>query len=160
MKVEIKMFQTRRVAFVRHVGPYSGCGEAWDHLCAPLGKQGLLGSDTLYIGLCHDDPDVTAPDKLRYDACVTVDGGFEPQGEIGVQNIAGGEYAVATHFGPYEELARTYGELLGQWIPRHGRELRSSPSFEIYLNDPDGTEPEDLITDVHAPLAASGRKEV
>ena len=50
------------------------------------------------------------------------------------------------------QLGDTYTKLLGQWLPRSGRELRATPCFEIYLNDPQSTEPEDLLTDIHAPL--------
>ena len=106
----------------------------------------------MFIGLCHDDPDVTPPGKIRYDACVTVDERFAPTGEIGIQTIAGGPYAVTTHFGPYHELGQTYTKLLGQWLPRSGHELRSSPCFEVYLNDPESTEPAELLTDVYVPL--------
>ena len=152
MCVAIKTGPPLRVAFVRHVGPYSTCGEAWDRLCPYLGKEGLLGPDTLCLGICHDDPDVTPPDRIRYDACVTVDREFVPQADLGVQTIAGGEYAVTTHFGPYEKLGETYALLLGRWLPRSGRELRSTPCFEIYLTDPQSTDPDDLLTDIHVPL--------
>jgi AraC family transcriptional regulator len=104
------------------------------------------------LGLCHDDPEVTPPEKIRYDVCLVVDESFEPQGEIGVQVIAGGDYAVTTHQGPYETLNETYGKLCGQWIPRNGRTLRSAPCYEVYLNDPEGTEPEELLTDIYMPL--------
>jgi AraC family transcriptional regulator len=83
---------------------------------------------------------------------VSVDEDFVPKGDIGVQVVAGGDYAVTTHFGPYHKLGDTYTKLLGQWLPRSGRELRSAPCFEVYLNDPQGTEPEDLLTDIYAPL--------
>jgi AraC family transcriptional regulator len=117
-----------------------------------LGKEGLLGGGSQFIGICHDDPAVTPPDKIRYDACATVDGKFRPGGEIGVQVIPGGDYAVMTHFGPYENLGDSYAKLLGQWLPRSGRRLRAAPCFEIYFNAPENTEPEDLVTDIHAPL--------
>jgi len=122
-----------------------------------LGKEGLIGGDARFIGICHDDPEVTPPEKTRYDACVTVDERFAPVGEIGVQSISGGEYALATHFGPYDRLGRTYANLLGEWLPRSGRSLRASPGFEIYLNDPNSNEPEDLITDIDAPLEPQRR---
>jgi len=32
------------------------------------------------------------------------------------------------------------------------RMLRSVPCFEVYLNDPNSTDPADLITDLYAPL--------
>jgi len=157
MKVKIEYKEPIRVAFMRHVGPYDEVGATWDKLLPRLGKEGLLGGDALILGICHDDPEVTPPEKIRYDACVTVDERFVPEGEIGVQVIPGGEYAVTTHFGPYQKLGDTYTRLLGQWLPRSGRELRSTPCFEVYLNDPQSTEPEDLLTDIYAPLQTKTR---
>jgi AraC family transcriptional regulator len=137
---------------MRHIGPYREVGRTWDKFLMFLGKEGLLGGDAQFIGISHDDPAVTPPDKIRYDACVRVGESFRAEGEIGVQIIPGGEYAVATHFGPYENLAESYAKLLGQWLPRSGRNLRSSPCFDIYLNSPENTDPKDLITDLYAPL--------
>jgi AraC family transcriptional regulator len=117
-----------------------------------LGKEGRLGGDCQFIGLSHDDPEVTPPDKIRYDACITVSDDFHARGDIGVQVIGGRDYAVMTHFGPYEKLNESYARLLGRWLPRSGRELNGGPSLEFYLNSPENTAPEDLITDICAPL--------
>lgn len=152
MNVSVKPIAPMRVAFVRHVGPYNHVGKAWETLCTFLGKEGLLGGDCRFVGLSHDDPEVTPPDKLRYDACVTVGQDFQPRGDIGVQVIGGRDYAVMTHFGPYEKLNESYAKLLGQWLPRSGRELNGGPSLEFYLNSPENTAPEDLVTDICAPL--------
>jgi AraC family transcriptional regulator len=152
MNVKIQTIKPLRVAFLRHVGPYSAVGETWDRFLPILGKDGWLGGRSMLLGVCHDDPEVTPPDKIRYDACLTVGETFTPDGEIGVQVIAGGPYAVTTHYGPYAGLGETYIRLLGHWLPRSGRELRASPCFEVYLNDPQTTEPEDLLTDIYAPL--------
>jgi AraC family transcriptional regulator len=152
MEVHIERVNPMLVAFVRHVGPYDGVSAAWERLCLRLGKEGLLGPGTQFIGVCHDDPEVTPPEKLPYDACVTVDSDFVAQDDVGVQTIGGGEYAVTTHVGPYNLLGQTYAQLLGQWLPRSGRELRSEPSLEFYLNTPGSTAPQDLITDIYAPL--------
>jgi AraC family transcriptional regulator len=157
MEVKIENREPTRVAFMRHVGPYRTVNATWDKFLPRLGKEGLLGGDALFIGICHNDPEVTPQDKIRYDACVSVDERFVPDGEVGVQVIPGGEYAVTTHFGPYQKLGDTYTKLLGQWLPRSGRELRSAPCFEVYLNDPQSTEPEDLITDIYAPLQTKPR---
>jgi AraC family transcriptional regulator len=152
MKVEIKTIDKMRVAFVRHVGPYNQCGKAWETLCTHLGKDGYLGPTCRFVGICYDDPEVTPPEKIRYDACVTVDENYEPEGEIAVQTVGGGEYAVTTHFGPYEKLSLTYHKLFGEWLLKSDREVRSEHSMEFYLNDPDGTEPEELLTDICLPL--------
>ncbi len=152
MKVEIREVPAMRVAFVRHVGPYAQCKGAWDKLCMWAGRKGLVGAGTRMFGVGHDDPDVTPPEKIRYDACVTIDDDVQGEGEINVQSIGGGRYMVATHNGPYEKLSETYAALCGQWAPRSGEELRSAPCLEEYLNDPGSTVPEDLLTDVFVPI--------
>jgi AraC family transcriptional regulator len=152
MNVTIKRIEPMRVAFMRHVGPYHEVGKTWEKLMMFLGKEGLVGGDSQFIGICHDDPAVTPPDKVRYDACVTVGPDFQPQNDIGVQIVPGGDYAVMTHFGPYDKLGESYTWLLGQWLPRSNRALRSSPCFDVYFNTPENTEPEDLVTDLYAPL--------
>ena len=153
MEVAIKKLAAMRVAFMRHVGPYTQVGETWNRLCGWAGPRGILGPHSKMLGLSHDDPDVTPPDKLRYDACVTVGANVEAEGEIGIQEIPDGEYAMTLHEGPYENLGGTYAALCGQWLPQSGRELRSAPAIEVYLNSPFDTKPDDLRTEVYLPLA-------
>jgi AraC family transcriptional regulator len=152
MNVAIKNLRPMRVAFMRHNGPYNQVGKTWDRFLMLLGKDGLMGGSSQFIGICHDDPAVTPREKIRYDACMSVDQKFRPDGEIGAQVIPGGDYAVLTHFGPYARLGESYAKLLGQWLPRSGRHLRATTCLEIYFNSPENTGPEDLVTDIHAPL--------
>jgi len=152
MNVQIKKIEPMRVAFVRHTGPYKECGVAWGKLCGWAGPKGLLRAGVKFLGQSHDDPEVTPPEKLRYDACITVDAGVQAEGEIGVQVIPGGDYAMVTHFGPYENLNKTYAQIMGEWLPRSGREASTKPCFEVYLNSPDSTAPQDLITEIYVPL--------
>lgn len=152
MKVQIVHQPALRVAFVRNVGPYHTVGRAWDRICTELGRRGLLGAGARFIGVSYDDPTVTEPAKIRYDACITVGLEFQPEGDVGVQVIPGGDFARLTHFGPYETLSESYAALLGQWLPRSGRELRADPPLEEYMNSPENTEPKDLVTDLYAPL--------
>jgi AraC family transcriptional regulator len=150
--VEIKTLEPVRVVFLRHQGPYSQVGATWARLAAWAGPRGLFGPATRFIGISHDDPQITAPDKLRYDAAITVTRPVTPEGEFGVTEIAGGEYATAVHKGPYDSLGRTYQAMLGGWLPASGRELRDVPCFEVYLNSPQNTAPEELLTMIHVPI--------
>ena len=152
MNTTIKTRPPTRVASLRHVGPYHQVGSTWERLLDLLGPEGHLGPGTQYIGIAYDDPEVIPPEKLRCDTCVTVDADFEPFSDLIVREIRGGEYAVTTHEGPYEKITGTYRHLLGQWLPRSGRELADAPCIELYLNDPTTTEPAELLTDVCAPL--------
>jgi len=129
MDVQIKEISPHQVVFVRHVGPYKECGKAWEKLCTWAGPRGYLQPGVEFIGLCYDDPDITPAEKIRYDACITVEGDLQPEGEIGVQTIGGGLYAMTTLHGSYEKLSDLYAKLCGQWVPDNGYELRSKPSF-------------------------------
>ncbi len=140
------------IAFMRHVGPYDRVGETWSKLFALAGSRGLLGPHTKAFGVVHDDPEVTAPEHIRYDAGMTVSKDFEPCGELGVQDIGGGEYAMAGHRGPYTGLGEAYAKLCGELLPPAGREPRSAPALEIYYNSPRDTPPEDLFTEIYIPL--------
>ena len=104
--VAVKRLPPQRVAFLRHVGPYSSVGAAWERLLPRLGKDGLLGGGSRFIGVCLDDPDVTPGARIRYDACVTLDGPFEPRDEIGLRTIPGGEKALAVEVRRNEVLLK------------------------------------------------------
>jgi AraC family transcriptional regulator len=151
-QVEIVQTDPKRVAFVRHVGPYAECEAAWEKLCAWAGPAGLLGPDAVLLGLCHDDPEITSPEKIRYDACLVIGPDASPSGGVGVQEIAGGGYAKALHKGPFDRLINTYAWVCGQWLPGQNREMRNLPSYEIYLNDPAQTPAEEILTEVYIPL--------
>jgi AraC family transcriptional regulator len=151
--VEVQTLQPQRVVFLRHTGPYNQVGATWAKLAAWAGPRGLFGPATRFLGISYDDPDITAPDKLRYDAAMTVSRPVAPEGEFGVTELAGGDYATLLHKGPYETLSRSYRLLFGGWLPKSGRELRDAPAFEIYLNSPQNTRPEELRTMIHVPLA-------
>jgi AraC family transcriptional regulator len=140
-----------RIAFVRHTGPYGQAGQAWERIFAWAGPRRLVGRGARILGVVHDDPEVTPPDKVRYDAGIVVDAAFRPEGEIGIQEV-GGEYAVCEHRGPYETLGDTYIRLCGEWLPESGRELHSGPAVEVYRNSPREVERDDLLTDVYLPL--------
>ena len=152
MKIQIRRFEPLRVAFLRHIGPYDQVGSTWEQLADWVGAHCLFGPQTEWVGACYDDPEITPADKIRYDACVSVDESVMPEGEIGIQQVGGGEYAVALHQGPFVKLGETYAAIYGRWLPGQGREPRSAPCLEFYLNDPDSTEPEDLLTEVWVPI--------
>ncbi len=152
MDATIVFFPVTKVAYVRHVGPYDQCHAAWETLCAWAGPKGLLGPQTRAMGVSHDDPEVTPPEKIRYDACITVPEGVTAEGPVGVMDIGGGDYAMARHEGPYSGLHACYAALCGVELPKLGREPAYAPSIEIYLNDPATTPPKDLRTEIYIPL--------
>lgn len=150
--ISIETIGPKRVVFLRHVGSYFECGTTWGKLYAWAGPKGVLGPQTESIGICHDDPDVTEADKIRMDCCLTVADDFTGEGDVQVQTIEGGDFAILRHQGPYDGLHDAYRWLFGEWLSASGRELRDQPTFEIYRNSPQDTAPEDLLTEIHLPL--------
>ncbi len=150
--VRIEARDPIHVAFLRHTGPYDQVGRTWSRLFQWAAIKGLLMRKTEVIGVAHDDPDVTPPDKVRYDACLRVGRPLEPEGHVGFQTIPAAEYAILSHRGPYDTLGEAYVWFCGRWIPESGREMADRPCLEFYLNSPLDTAPESLRTDIYLPL--------
>lgn len=114
------------VAFVRHVGPYEDVpAELWDRLAARRGGPVAL------LGIVHDAPGITPPDRCRFDAAITIGDTAAGDG-IAVQTIPGGTFAITTHVGPY----RTLGEVYRTAFARIARMKRYKPAglpcLELY----------------------------
>ena len=152
MDVSVQNFDAMTVASVRHTGSYAECAKAWKTLCGTPDVCKTFGPNSKFIGICYDDPEVTDDDKIRYDACVTVAAAEEFGGGVVTQTIEAGTYAVYVHKGSFDGLYDTYRKLYGQWLPTSGYEPAGGPSLEIYLNDPEKTPPEELLTEIRIPL--------
>src|SRR2546427_10958583 len=78
MNVRIGELPRYHVAYMRHVGPYGAHGipALWKRLHEWTRTRGLDTPDSIKLGIGHDDPDVTAVEKCRYDACVVVSPDF------------------------------------------------------------------------------------
>ena len=153
MQPEIRTRSDKTIVYVRRTGNYTKmAGEAWNALCKFAFPRGLMGKNTECLGIGHDDPSITPEDKLRYDACITVDKAVKPEGEVGVTTLKGGRYAVFMHKGPYENLNQTYQAIYKDWLPSSGIKLRDCACFELYLDDPQRTKPENLKTEICVPI--------
>ena len=153
LSARVQSLGVMRVAFVRHVGAYDQVGAAWDRLMMWAGRRGVFrGAPTLF-GIVHDDPEITPPERMRYDAAIAVTDDIAAENDIGIQSVGGERYVVVTHRGPYETIGDTYAHLCGEWLPGSGAELLHAPTLEFYRNSPKSTPPDDLITDVYMALA-------
>ena len=153
MQHEIRERDDTLVIYSRKIGDYNTtAAEAWKSVCAYAYPQNIVAEDAEFIGISHDNPEFTEEEKRRYDACISVDQKVATQGEIGVQTIPGGKYAVFLHKGPYENLVTTYGFIFGEWIQKVPDQLSERPCFEKYLNDPEQTPAEELLTEIFVPV--------
>ena len=72
------------------------------------------------------------------------------QGEIKASQIPGGKAATCLHTGPYGDMGPAY-QALADWIKEQGYES-TGVNYEIYLNDPTHTPPQELKTLLLFPL--------
>jgi effector-binding domain-containing protein len=74
------------------------------------------------------------------------------KGDIQAGAMPGGKYATCLHIGPYNEVGSAY-DALTQWMQENGYEA-TGVAYEIYLNDPGQTSPQELQTQIMFPLKA------
>jgi AraC family transcriptional regulator len=136
MTIELKTLPDVRVAYMRHVGPYgdSGITRTWQRFAAWCEQHGLMQPRRPMYGISHDNPDVTSPEKCRYDACIEVDAAFRPEGEVGVQMLRGGRYACADFTGTSAEIHAAWMRLC-DWLPDSGSQPDDGAPIEIYGTD-------------------------
>ncbi len=65
-------------------------------------------------------------------------------------HLPGGQMAKVVHKGPYEACEAAYDALYA-WVVAHGYMI-SGPTREVYLNDPREVPPEELLTEIYAPI--------
>jgi AraC family transcriptional regulator len=152
MKVEIVQQPTLRLASVRHVGAYTRIPEAFQRLNDLATAAGLSNSDTLLVGVYHDDPSTTPEEKLRSEAAITIPAKTKIPRGLTELVIPAGRYAHTTHVGPYTGLGEVWGYLRNDWLSRSGEKLGDGMSYEIYRNTPMNAKPHELVTDVYFSL--------
>ena len=148
---EIKTMPSLRLAALHHRGSYNG-STAFNRLFKQAVKQGIPLDGHQMIGLYLDDPSAVAPDDLRSIAGIKVDDGFEPTAPLEIYDTHAGRYSVFRYKGPYDKLGAVYDWIYCGWLPGSGEEVADHPSIDIYLNTPDSTADEDLLTDICLPL--------
>jgi AraC family transcriptional regulator len=156
------------VVFTRELGDYTKSSHvAWTRLTESMNglselfqerppktelNLGIRSAEA--IGICHDDPEVTKEENLRYDASLAwgkvevetlADYGFE------TKTISGGKYAKVLYKGNYKKAEENwYG--LYVWIEKNGYEFRDEPAFEKYLNMPGEVEDDEILTEIYVPV--------
>lgn len=156
MTPEIKTLKSIQVIGARETGCYAEAAPtAWGRVMKFAYSNRLMDKAVRSIGISHDDPSVTAPDHIRYDACLDIDIIPSREDNLKKYTLAGGKYAVFLHKGAYENFPQTYAHIYNEWLPESDQKLRDEePCFEIYLNrDPRKTKPENLKTEIYIPLS-------
>ena len=137
-EVEVQILAETRVAYMRYVGPYGSprIVDLWRHFGFWCERQGLTVPRRQMFGIAQDNPNITPPGRTRYDACIQVDGDFQPRDEVGVQTLPGGRYACTSFTGTATEIRPAWIRFLTRTLPEAGLESDLAPALEVFAPDP------------------------
>lgn len=150
--VEIRSMPSRKLAMLRHKGPYMNIGQAFEKLVGIFVGRNLIGQAGEAIALYFSDPTQVPAEELESVAGFAVPETTPVDDPLQTMETRGGDYAVLRYRGPYADMPRAYDWLYGEWLTQSGREPADAPCMEIYLNNPRDTAPADLLTDICLPL--------
>jgi len=148
----IKTIPDLHLAYIRHNGSYSKVGQSFQRLMLWALTHLVLKLKPITIGIVHDNPDLTAEQHIRFDACVMLSGPIKPKGEIGYKKIEGGKFAVFTYKGPYEGFYPVYDYIYNICLFEQNFDLADKPALEWYVKSPPFYKPENLVTDFYIPI--------
>ena len=153
-EVTIVQVPTQLVLGVQRKGHYADIAVALGevvHYAMANGAQ-LTG---MPVAIMHETSKEAA-EKADREGTAVIDVAFpiaQPvQGSDAVKcyELPGGTMAKTIHKGPYETCESTYNELF-QWLVKRGKKI-TGPRREAYLNDPREVKPEDILTEIYAPV--------
>jgi AraC family transcriptional regulator len=135
MNVQLVDREPATVAYLRHVGAYGmSISKFWQDTVVPwMATNNLFGRPR--YGISHDDDEITAPDKLRYDAAVEVPADFAGTGAYMKTVIPGGKYAAGRFKGTDNQIVAAWDSMMREWLPGSGMQLDARPFFEYYSTE-------------------------
>ncbi|MCG8572037.1 MAG: GyrI-like domain-containing protein [Spirochaetes bacterium] len=116
-------------------------GQGYGEIMQYLEQKGLEPTGAPFVLYFNEDME-----NLQLEMGFPISTKIESQGRIIPSTLPGGPCVVAMHIGPYTDLERTYTELMD-----YAKQQNRTPSgigYEVYLNDPQTTKPEELQTEI------------
>ena len=157
LSIAVSPLPARSLAYIRHIGPYTSDCALFERLFAEIAAwaepRGLLAGEPEFITIYHDNPDITAADKLRISVGVSVPLGTVPSGRINVLEIPAGEYVCARFEIASDEFAAAWRHVCADWLPQSGwQPADDGLCHESYLNDPQTHPQGKHLVDIRIPV--------
>lgn len=154
MNVHIQKIPPLRLAYIRTIGPYSveASFNAFMKLYEWAFPRGYAENDN-YVSIVWDSPDLTPPEKCRFDAGLMVAEDVTSQGNIGIQTLPGGTYAVYhTKLSWSENIEKPYVDFFMRWLPSSGFQPADGPCYEVYPSFETEWTSDTYTVDIHFPV--------
>ncbi|WP_244614906.1 AraC family transcriptional regulator [Pukyongiella litopenaei] len=150
---EIRDLPARRLAALTHTGPFPEIGRAFQEVSAVFTARNLWPHARGMAAVYYSDPGETPESELHSEAGVIVAETLDMPADLHAVDLPAGPHAVMTVKGDYSGLAAAWEAMYSGFLPDCGRDPANRAPFEVYLNDPSQTAPEDLLTEICVPLA-------
>ncbi|MBP1640259.1 MAG: transcriptional regulator, AraC family [Bacteroidetes bacterium] len=150
-KIIVKELPDMQVIYCRHTGAFDQIHKAYTKLMQFAAPRGLVGPDSHTITVYHDDPSVTAIEKVRQSACLLVHQEVKVEGEIGKMTIKGGKYAVG-HFEIEVQQFEEAWNTMCVWFTESGYEPGEGTPLEYYYCDPENHPEHKFVLDICIPV--------
>lgn len=152
--VVIKTVPDLPVVYVRQLGEYTYdlLLPLFNSLLKWAGARKLLNESTMIFGVCWDYIAVTADQRCRYDACITIPADYAVGKEVNRQIIKGGTYGVYRGVVKNNNFHYHWNRFLNQWLPVSGFEPDNKPCFEVITNILQGVPQETYDLQIWLPL--------
>lgn len=155
--LEIRTIEDEIVYYVRKYGSYHiSAMQAYMELREFIIRHNLetpnINKNIKIYGIPHDNPCITPTLNCKYDYCITLSKHAPIEGNVSIQTLRGGKYAVFAHKGPYETIGSLFFAIESQWVPENKYIRRDLPAFIVHLKDVETTAPEDLLSEIYIPI--------
>lgn len=128
----VRTLQPMSLAFIRHTGPYEDVPIGlWDKL-VDWARRHDIPAPYVLLGIAHDAPGITKPEKLRFDAAIRVPREFRSGRRVGHQRLPGGLFAFTTSVGPFTSLPAAYMEIFQRVGANRSLACIGVPCLEFY----------------------------
>ncbi|WP_394845342.1 AraC family transcriptional regulator [Pendulispora brunnea] len=121
---------------MHYVGAYgsSDITKLWMRLMAHADAMGVVHAETECVGILHDDPAITEPERCRYDACVIV---ARPISDALVSSVVlpGGDYLVFPFVGAPVDVDPAWDAVYRALVDS-GYQPANGPNLEWYPPQP------------------------
>jgi AraC family transcriptional regulator len=136
--VTVEHTPERHLLFLRHHGyqrllaPGQPVLSLWEDLFDYARARGIDYSPDTLVAITHDDPYVTAEQRIRFDACIEVSKPTPATYPVAYRWMPPRLAVTRRHAGGVEEIAKTFAHIGVDWLATSPYALATAPPFVIY----------------------------
>ncbi|MGL4336600.1 MAG: AraC family transcriptional regulator [Turicibacter sp.] len=135
MTLKIENLSKCRIAYIREVGPY---GPNNIHTMQKLKdwakERNLLDETAIIFGIPQDNPETTAPQNCRYDACLVISNDFLIDDSISEGKFPGGKHAIFKIKHTAQAIQKAWSDIFPA-LHSEGYHIDAKPIFERYTSE-------------------------